>query len=163
VGRIGDDLRMDYTAQGQTVGLAARMEQLAARGEIYLSEPCAKLVSGFFRLRDLGPFELKGVSAPVQVYELEGVGPLHTPLEVSRSRGFSRFVGRQDETAALEAALARAIGGSAQVVGIVGEPGVGKSRLCFEFLERCRERGLAIFQAHGVPHGKMIPLLPMLD
>jgi predicted ATPase len=94
---------------------------------------------------------------------MEGVGPLHAPLEVSGSRGFSRFVGRQDETAALEAALARAIGGSAQVVGIVGEAGLGKSRLCSEFLERCRERGLAIFRAHGVSHGKAIPLLPMLE
>jgi predicted ATPase len=65
--------------------------------------------------------------------------------------------------ATLEAALARAIGGSAQVVGIVGEPGVGKSRLCFEFLERCRARGLAIYEAHGVPHGKALPLLPMLE
>jgi class 3 adenylate cyclase len=96
VGRIGDDLRMDYTAQGQTVGLAARMEQLAAPGEIYLSEHCAKLVSGFFRLRDLGPFDLKGVGAPIRVYELEGVSALHTRIEVSRSRGFSRFVGRSD-------------------------------------------------------------------
>ncbi len=163
VGTIGDDLKMVYTAHGNTVGLGQRMEQLATPDQVYLTENSAKLVSGFFRLRDLGPFELKGVSAPIQVYELEGVGALHTPLEVSRSRGFSRFVGRLDEMAALEAALARAIGGSAQVVGIVGEPGVGKSRLCFEFLERCRARGLSIFQAHGVPHGKAIPLLPMLE
>ena len=103
------------------------------------------------------------MSEPIRVYELEGMGALHTPLEVSRSRGFSRFVGRLDEMAALEAALARAIGGNAQVVGIVGEPGVGKSRLCFEFLERCRARDLAIFEAHGVPHGKALPLLPMLE
>src|SRR5262245_6800075 len=144
VGKIGEDLRMDYTAQGHIVGLAARMEQLAEPGRVYLTEQAAKLGSGFFRLRDLGPFELKGVSAPVRVYELEGVGALRTSIEVSRSRGFSRFVGRPDEMATLEAALARAIGGSAQVIGIVGEPGVGKSRLCFEFLERCRARGLAI-------------------
>ena len=163
VGTIGDDLKMVYTAHGNTVGLGQRMEQLATPDQVYLTENSAKLVSGFFSLRDLGPFELKGVSAPVRVFELEGVGRLHTPLEVARSRGFSRFVGRQEETAALEAALARAIGGSAQVVGVVGEPGVGKSRLCFEFLEHCRERGLAIFQAHGVPHGKAIPLLPILE
>jgi hypothetical protein len=154
---------MVYTAHGNTVGLGQRMEQLATPDQVYLTENSAKLVSGFFRLRDLGPFELKGVSAPVQVYELEGVGALHTPLEVSRARGFSKFVGRQSEMAALEAALARAIGGNAQVVGVVGEPGLGKSRLCFEFLERCRERGLAIFQAHGVSHGKAIPLLPILE
>jgi predicted ATPase len=75
---------------------------------------------------------------------------LHTPLEVSRSRGFSRFVGRLDEMAALEAALAHATAGSAQVVGIVGEPGVGKSRLCFEFLERCRAQGLSIFEERAI-------------
>jgi class 3 adenylate cyclase/predicted ATPase len=163
VGTIGDDLKMVYTAHGNTVGLGQRMEQLATPDQVYLTENSAKLVSGFFRLRDLGPFELKGVSAPVGVYELEGIGALHTPLEVSRSRGFSRFVGRQDDMAALEAALARAIARSAQVVGIVGEPGVGKSRLCFEFLERCRARGLAIVEAHGVPHGKALPLLPMFE
>ena len=94
VGRIGDDLRMDYTAQGQTVGLAARMEQLAAPGSAYLTEQTARLVSGFFRPRDLGCFDLKGASAALRVYELEGAGALHTRIEVSRSRGFSRFVGR---------------------------------------------------------------------
>jgi class 3 adenylate cyclase len=146
VGAIGDDLKMVYTAHGNTVGLGQRMEQLATPDQVYLTANSANLVSGFFGLRDLGPFQLKGVSAPVRVYELEGVGPLRSPLEVSRSRGFSRFVGRQTEMAALEAALSQSLDGSAQVIGVVGEPGVGKSRLCFEFLERCRERGLAIFQ-----------------
>src|SRR5262249_27285191 len=124
VGKIGDDLRMDYTAQGHTVGLAARMEQLAEPGRVYVTEQTAKLVSGFFHLRDLGSFDLKGVSAPIRVSELEGVGALHTPLEVSRLRGFSRFVGRDSELASLEAALSRALDGNGQVVGIVGEPGV---------------------------------------
>jgi len=110
MGTIGDDLKMVYTAHGNTVGLGQRMEQLATPDQVYLTENSAKLVSGFFRLRDLGPFELKGVSAPVRAYELEGVGALHTQLEVSRSRGFSRFVGRTEETATLEAALDRAIG-----------------------------------------------------
>src|SRR5262249_5012869 len=91
VGKIGDDLRMDYTAQGQTVGLAARMEQLPAPGEVYISEHTAKLVSGFFSLRDLGPFELKGVSAPVRVFELEARDHAPYPDCVARSRGFSRF------------------------------------------------------------------------
>src|SRR5881275_2601730 len=105
VGSIGDDLRMDYTAQGPTVGLAQRMEQLAEPGKVYLSEHTAPLVSGYFRLEELGRFAVKGVRAPVRVYELAGVGPLRTPLERSRARGFSRFVGREEETAALEAAL----------------------------------------------------------
>src|SRR5262249_3606539 len=127
------------------------------------TENSAKQVSGFFRLRDLGPFELKGVSAPVRVYELEGLGALHTPLEVSRSRGFSRFVGRTAEMAALEAALARAVEGNGQVVGVVATPGVGQSRLCFEFVERCRTRGINVYEAHGVSHGKLIPFLPILE
>src|SRR5215813_1536266 len=163
VGTIGDDLKMVYTAHGNTVGLGQRMEQLAAPDQVYLTENSAKLVSGFFRLRDLGPFELKGVSAPVRVYELEGVGALHTPLEVSRSRGFSRFVGRNAELASLEAALSRALDGNGQVVGIVGEPGVGKSRLCQEFVERCRSRGIAVYSGHGVSHGKAITYLPILE
>ena len=97
VGKIGDDLRMDYTAQGHTVGLAERVEQLASPGSAYLTEHTARLVSGFFRLRDLGRFEIRGGRDPLGVFELEGVGPLRTSLEAARSRGFSRFVGRSDE------------------------------------------------------------------
>jgi class 3 adenylate cyclase/predicted ATPase/DNA-binding IscR family transcriptional regulator/ribosomal protein L40E len=158
-----DDLHTDYTPIGHSVNLAARMEGLATPGSIAVAESTYSATQGYFRFRELGPIAVKGISEPVRIYELEGMGALRTRLEVSRSRGFSRFVGRLDEMAALEAALARAIGGAAQVVGIVGEPGVGKSRLCFEFLERCRARGLAIFEAHGVPHGKALPLLPMLE
>src|SRR6266576_1842796 len=145
VGRIGDDLRMDYTAQGHTVGLAAR------------------LVAGFFQLRDLGPFPVKGVREPVRVYELEGLGPIRTRLEASRARGFSRFVGRDEEMKALEAALARALAGAGQVVGVAGDAGVGKSRLCWELAERCRARGIRFAEGHAPPHGKMIPLLPWID
>ncbi len=162
VGRIGDDLRMDYTAQGQTVGLAARMEQLAAPGSAYLTEYTAKLVSGFFQLRDLGSFEIKGMRDPVRVHELEGVGRARTRLDVSQARGFSKFVGRQSEMAALEAALERAIAGNAQVVGVVAEPGTGKSRLCFEFAERCRARKIKVYEGHGVVHGKAVPWFPIL-
>src|SRR5438132_447303 len=163
VGRIGDDLRMDYTAQGHTVGLAHRMEQLAGPERVYLTEHTAALVSGFFRLRDLGRFELKGVREPVLVYELEGLGPIRTRLEASRARGFSRFVGRDEEMKALEAALARALAGAGQVVGVAGDAGVGKSRLSYELAERCRARGIRFAEGHAPPHGKMIPLLPWID
>ena len=161
VGTIGDDLRMDYTAQGHTVGLAARMEQLAEPGKIYLTEHTAKLITGLLQLEDLGSLAVKGVQAPVGVFVLVGVGPLRTRLEVSRARGFSRFVGRDADLHALEAALARAQAGNGQVVGVVAEAGVGKSRLCFEFLARCRARGLRVYEAHGVAHGRNIPFLPM--
>ncbi len=162
VGKIGDDLRMDYTAQGHTVGLAQRMEQLADPGKAYLTGHTAALVSGYFRLRELGAFTLKGVREPVPVFELEGVGALRTRLDVSRARGFSRFVGRAEELATLEAALSRAISGQGQVIGVVAEAGTGKSRLCFELAERGRARGVAVHEAHGVAHGRMIPFLPML-
>jgi len=163
VGKIGDDLRMDYTAQGHTVGLAARMEQLADPGTVYLTDATAGLVAGFFQLRDLGPFTVKGVREPLRVWELQGVGPLRTRLEVARARGFTRFVGRATEMATLEEALTRAIAGHGQAIGVVAEAGVGKSRLCYEFLQHCRARGVAIYEAHCVAHGKMIPFLPVLE
>ena len=162
VGAIGDDLRMDYTAQGQTVGLAARMEQIAEPGKVYLTANTAALVDGYFALTDLGAMEIKGVQGAMHVHELQGTGVMRTRLDVSRSRGFSRFVGRGDEMQMLEAALARAREGNAQIVGIVGDAGLGKSRLCFEFLERCRARGLMTNETTGVSHGKAIPFLPML-
>src|SRR6059058_5628991 len=163
VGRIGDDLRMDYTALGHTVGLAARMEQLAEPGKVFLTEHTARLVAGFFTLRDLGESAVKGVGAPLRVYELEGVGALRTRLDVARARGFSRFVGRTAEMASLEAALGRAVAGTGQVIGVVAEAGVGKSRLCHEFTERARAQGIAVYDAHCVAHGKMIPFLPVLE
>jgi class 3 adenylate cyclase/tetratricopeptide (TPR) repeat protein len=162
VGRIGDDLRMDYTAQGHTVGLAARMEQIAEPGKVYLTAHTAALVQGYFVLADLGAMAIKGVHEPMRVYELQGLGQMRTRLDVSRSRGFSRFVGRGDEMQMLESALARAREGHAQIVGIVGEAGLGKSRLCYEFLERCRARGLMTYETTGVAHGKAVPFLPVL-
>jgi class 3 adenylate cyclase/tetratricopeptide (TPR) repeat protein len=163
VGKIGDDLRMDYTAQGHTVGLAQRMEQLAEPGKVYLTEHTAKLVRGLFQLEDLGRLSVKGVQAPVGVFALVGVGPLRTRFDVARARGFSRFVGRDAEMQTLETALARAREGQGQVVGVVAELGVGKSRLCYEFAERCRARGVRFIEAHAVAHGKAIPLLPWME
>src|SRR5207248_1236833 len=135
------DLRMDYTALGHTVGLAQRMEQLAEPGKPLLTERTAKLVTGFFSVRDLGPSRVKGMTEPIRLYELEGAGRLRTRFDVSRARGLSRFVGRAPEMAALEASLERALAGEGQIVGVVGEPGVGKSRLCHEFAERGPRRG----------------------
>jgi class 3 adenylate cyclase/tetratricopeptide (TPR) repeat protein len=163
VGKIGDDLRMDYTALGHTANLAARMEQIAEPGRIYLAEATAQRCQGFFTLRDLGKHEARGLSQPVGVFELEGVGRVRTRLDVSRSRGFTKFVGRHSEMAALESALEKAIAGNAQVVGVVAEAGTGKSRLCYEFAERCRAREIPVYEAHGVAHGKAVSLLPILE
>ncbi len=163
VGKIGDDLRMDYTAQGSVVGLAARLQEVAGADRACLSEVTAALAHGYFALRDLGQARLKGVAEPVRVFELEGRGSLRSRFDLARSRGLSKFVGRGRELDALEAALESALGGRGQVVGVVAEAGAGKSRLCFELLERCRARGLLVRTAAGVSHGKSVPLLPVLD
>ena len=163
IGKIGDDLRMDYTALGHTASLGARMEQIAAPDRAYLSEHTAKLVEGLVQLEDLGKVTVKGVKEPLGVYELRGIGRLRTRLDISRARGFSRFVGRGDEMAALESALERVLQGNGQVVGVVAGPGVGKSRLCFEFVERCRARGIFVNEGHCPPHGRVIPYLPVLE
>src|SRR5262245_37422939 len=163
VGTIGDDLRMDYTAQGQVIGIAARLQALADPGKAYLSEHTADLVSGFFELESLGPFDVKGVSRPVGVFALEGAGRMRTRLDVSRARGLSRFVGRADEMALLETALTHVHEGHAQVVGVVAEAGTGKSRLCEEFAERCRDRGIAIRAGRGVAHGRLLAFHPLIE
>jgi class 3 adenylate cyclase/tetratricopeptide (TPR) repeat protein len=163
VGTIGDDLHMDYTAQGHTVGLAQRMEQLAAAQSICVSEATAYLVSGYVDLRDLGAATVKGASSPIRVFELVGPGPHRTRLDVARSRGLTRFVGRDADLQALEAALEQACAGNGQVVGVVAEAGTGKSRLCLEFVQRCRARGVSVSEGHCPAHGKTVPYLPLLE
>ncbi len=163
VGQIGEDLRVEYTAVGHTVGLAQRMESLAEPGKAYVTDETAKLVAGYLELEDLGEFDVKGVSEPVRVHVLAGAGGARSRLDISRARGFTRFVGRRDELATLEAALEQAHGGSGAVVGVVGEAGVGKSRLCHEFVERARRRGIPIYEAQGQAHGREIPFLPVLQ
>jgi class 3 adenylate cyclase/tetratricopeptide (TPR) repeat protein len=152
-----------YTAIGHTVGLAQRMEALAEPGKAYLTESTAELARGYLDLRDLGEFEIKGASQPVQVFELAGVGQARSRLDLARERGFSQFVGRGAELERLEEALARAKGGEATAVGVVAEPGIGKSRLYHEFAERCRAEGLEVFEAQGQAHGKAIPFMPILQ
>src|SRR5215211_470867 len=163
VGGIGDDLQMDYTAIGHSVGLGQRMEQLAEPGKAYLTEHTAALISGYFDLRDKGLVEVKGVRTPLRVYELAGTGAARTRLEVAGARGFTRFVGRGSELASLTTALDRVVAGKGQVLGVVSEPGLGKSRLCYELAQRCRERGITVYEAHGVAHGKRVPWLVVLE
>jgi DNA-binding SARP family transcriptional activator/class 3 adenylate cyclase len=162
VGAVGEDLQLDYTAVGHTVGLARRMEALAEPGKPYLTGRTAALVEGYFQLEDLGEVDIKGARERVHAYALAGVGAARTPLEAAAERGLTPLVGREPELAALEAALARA-GESGQVVGVVAEPGVGKSRLCHEFAERCRKRGLQLTVGRGMAHGRRVPLLPVIE
>jgi class 3 adenylate cyclase len=153
----------DYTAIGHTVGLAQRMEALAEPGKAYLTEHSAALATGFLELEDLGEFEIKGASRPVRVFELAGVGAARSRLDLARARGFSRFVGRAEEMGALESALDLAEAGEGLAIGLVADPGVGKSRLSHEFSQRCRERGVEVFEAQAQSHGQAVPFMPVLQ
>ena len=146
---------------GHATSLAARLEGLAAPGSIVVSEPTYKLTAGFFNLR-LGAAQIKGVSAPVPVYEVLGVGPLRTRLQVAARRGLVRFVGRQGELAQMQQALELARRGHGQIVAAVGEPGVGKSRLGYEFKVRAQQ-GCLVLETFSVSHGKAYPYLPLLE
>jgi len=158
VGRVGDDVTLDPTALGHTVGLAQRMEAMAEPGKAFLTEYTARLVEGWFRLEGLGARAVKGASGPLTVHVLGA--PLSSP--VRRRIGGSALVGRAREMAVLEDALDMAMAGHSQVVGVVGEAGVGKSRLCDEFARSATDRGATVRRAAGVSHGKDVPLLPIL-
>jgi adenylate cyclase len=162
-GGIGESGGGDYTAIGHTVGLAQRMEALAEPGKAYVTEHTAELATGFLDLDDLGEFEIKGASQPVRVLELAGVGQARSRLDLSRARGFSSFVGREQEMAVLREALTDAGAGRGGVVAIVAEPGVGKSRICHEFAQGCRAEGLEVFEAQAQAHGTAIPYMPVLQ
>ena len=160
---IGSDLHMDYTAVGQTTHLAARMEQLATPGTILLTAGTLRLAEGFIAVKPLGPVPVKGLDAPVDVYELTGAGSLRSRLHAAAARGLTRFVGRDAEIEQLREALGRAAAGDGQLVAVVGQPGVGKSRLVWEVIHSQRTLGWLILQAGSVSHGKGTPYLPVVD
>ena len=163
VGAIGDDLRMDYTAQGHTVGLAARMQQSATAGRIYLTGHTAALVAEYFELEPVGKVRVKGVREAVKTFALVGAGRARSRIQASRARGFSRFVGREPEVEALERALARAESGDGRVVGVLGSPGVGKSRLCHDSISRWRAQKIAVAEAHCPAHGRTLAFAVLRD
>ncbi len=162
VGRIGDDLRMDYTAVGDTTHLASRVQGLAQPGTILISEATHRLVEGYIRSEALGPVAVKGRSEPVQVYRVMGRRRGRTRLEVSVERGLTQLVGRERELSLLHECLARAKAGRGQVVGIAGEPGVGKSRLLYEFRKSLEGERVTWLEGHCVAYGQTTPYLPIL-
>ncbi len=160
---IGSDLHMDYTAVGQTTHLAARMEQLADPGSILVSPATLELAGGYVEVRSLGPVPVKGLPDPVEVYELTGAGTARSRLQATASRGLTPFVGRDPELAHLIRAQDQARRGQGQLVAIVGEAGVGKSRLYHEFTHSHRVQGWLVLEASAVSHGKSISYLPVID
>jgi class 3 adenylate cyclase/tetratricopeptide (TPR) repeat protein len=160
---IGSDLHMDYTAVGPTTHLAARMEQMAMPGSILLTPAVLGLAEGFVQVSTLGPVPVKGLEAPVDVYELVGASGIQRRLQATAARGLTRFVGRETEMEALSQALERARAGHGQVVACVGEAGVGKSRLVYEFLHSHRTQGWLILESSSASYGKATAYLPVCD
>ncbi len=160
---IGSDLRMDYTAVGQTTHLAARMEQMATPGSILMPRETFRLVEGFVIAKPLGPRPVKGLDDPVEVYEVLGAGTVRSRLQVSAARGLTPFVGRAAELEQLCQALERARAGHGEVVAVIGEPGVGKSRLYWEFTHSAQARDWRVVESRSVSYGRATAYLPLID
>jgi predicted ATPase/class 3 adenylate cyclase len=160
---IGNDLHMDYSAVGQTTHLAARMEQLATPGSIRLTAATLRLAEGLVQVNALGQFPVRGLTEPVEVFELVGASAIRRRLQASAARGLTRFVGRQQELAALQQALERAGASHGQVVAVVGEAGVGKSRLVYEFIHSHHTPGWLVLESASVSYGKATPYFPVID
>ncbi len=157
-----EDLHTDYIPVGYSTNLAARMEQKAAPGSIVVSEYTRKLTEGYFNLKSLGAIEIEGIGEPLNIYEVIGTGPLRTRLQVVARRGLTRFVGRKGELSTLRRALVQAKIGRGQMVAVVGELGLGKSRLFHEF-KLASQKGCLVLEAYSVSHGKAFPFLPLTE
>ena len=157
-----DDLHTDYVPVGHATSLAARLQSLANPGSIVVSASTFRLTDGFFAFNALGAAQIKGVSEPVSVYEVVGVGPLRTRLQVVARRGLVQFVGRQRELERMQQGWEQAQRGQGQIVAVVGEPGLGKSRLCYEFKLHAQRHGL-VLETFSVSHGKAYPFLPLIE
>ncbi|OLC67391.1 MAG: hypothetical protein AUH69_04455 [Actinobacteria bacterium 13_1_40CM_4_65_12] len=160
---IRSDLRMDYTAVGQTTHLAARMEQLAPPGAIWITAETLRLAENFVQAQPLGPVPVRGLDAPVEVYEVVAAGQARTRFQAAALRGLSSFVGRDAEMEQLRAALEGARHGHGEVVAVVGEPGVGKSRLFHELTHSHGVAGCRTLQASAVSYGRATSYLPIID
>jgi class 3 adenylate cyclase len=160
---IGNDLHMDYSAVGHTTHLAARMEQLATPGSIRLSSSTLRLVEGLVQVNPLGLIRVRGMSEPVEVFELTGASAIKRRLQAAVARGLTTFVGRDTEIDALRQALAQAGARHGQVVAAVGEAGVGKSRLVYEFIHSPRIPGWLVLESASVSYGKATPYFPVVD
>src|SRR3954454_8051819 len=160
---IGSDLHMDYTAVGQTTHLAARMEQTAVPDSILLTPHTLALVEGYMQIKALGPAPIKGLNQPLNIYQLLGASPARSRLQATAARGLTKFVGRDTELETLRRTLEQAGAGHGQMVALVGEPGVGKSRLVWEFSHSHRTQGWLVLEARSLSYGKATSYLPVIE
>jgi predicted ATPase/class 3 adenylate cyclase len=160
---IGSDLHMDYTAVGQTTHLAARMEQMAMPGSILITPEVLRLAEGYVQVKLLGPVPIKGWRGPLEVYEVMDAGPVRTRLQAAATRGLARFVGRHTELATLRQAVEKARVGHGQVAAVIGEAGVGKSRLFWEFPQSLRTHDWLVLESRSVAYGQATPFLPVIE
>ena len=163
VGSIGSDLRMEYSAVGQTTHLAARMEQMAKPGSVLVTADTLRLAEGSHVDGPLGPVPVRGLVEPVEVFELLGATAARTRLQVAVTRGLTRLVGRQAELNFLRQGLDHARNGRGQVIALVGEAGVGKSRLAWELTRSHRSRDCLVLEGSAASHGTAAPWLPLID
>src|SRR5229473_8500274 len=152
----------EYTPVGHVTNLAARMQTAAPEGSIAASAATQRLCEGYFEFRALGPTAIKGLNAPVEVYEVVRVGPLRTQFQLAARRGLTRFVGREREMAAMAGALEQAIAEHGQIVAAVGEAGAGKSRLMYEFKATIPDE-CKVLEAYSVSHGRASAWLPVIE
>jgi class 3 adenylate cyclase/tetratricopeptide (TPR) repeat protein len=160
---IGSDLHMDYTAVGQTTHIAARLEQMTVPGSVLISPATLALAEGYVMVKPLGPRPIKGLERPLEIYELVGATTVRSRFQAAAARGLTRFVGRESELDQLRQAVERARAGHGQVVAVVGEAGVGKSRLYWEFSHSYRAQGWLILESGSVSYGKATNYLPISE
>jgi class 3 adenylate cyclase len=163
VGSIGDDLRMDYTALGDTTNLASRMEAMAPAGSILVSRDTHKLTKDFFQFKTLGSIIVKGKTGPVEAFELIDAGEVETRIGAAIARGLTKFVGREQELRGLDKAFKKVQSGSGQVFGVVGEAGVGKSRLVLEFRNLLLGMSHTYLEGRCFHFGSSMAYLPIID
>jgi class 3 adenylate cyclase/tetratricopeptide (TPR) repeat protein len=160
---IDSDLHLDYTGVGETTHLAARMEQLATPGTTQITSDTLRLVSGFVRAKPLGPMAVKGLKEPVEAFQLVGAEPVRSRFEALKARGLTTFVGRQHEFDVLRAALPQARPGQLKLVGVIGEAGVGKSRLLHELALAARSQGCLVLVGGAMPYWRTTSYRPVIE
>ncbi len=163
VGNIGSDLRMDYTAMGDTINLASRLQNLAEPATILISESTHKLVQDYFDVKPLDPLQVKGKAHPVKAFRVRRIKRSIAPVDIAKARGLTKLIGRDKELDILTDRLGKINEGIGQVVGIVGEAGIGKSRLIYEFRKSIEKEKITYLESSCLSYGIATPYLPIID